>query len=389
MTCKRVWPWLGPLLGIGVGVSTGGCEQAAPPFDELPLRDALRADPGVVASLPAESRVRLAARFEAARAADVKVDELPDDPGAAPVPAATWVELADRVRQARAAEPLLLGLIHERAAWPVAGDQGSAAPLPTLQGPAAGATRDLEERALTGHAGVELRILMAASGARRLERVVGWPVGAVALDDTVYVDAAWLVVLASSDDARAGQALDGGASEAGPPSGAGSAGGLLPDGRDAGSPENALSSTLRDLPATRRDAGASSSSTSTGWSSPSTSSSTSSSTSPPQVDPAAVQDACDTCASSCADDQSTDVGDATGAGYDDSGCDSGGDGGDDTTTSGGCDSGEGDTANSCAADSGGESEGGCHVLPRPRRHRQTPSAWLWTPLGYLFLRRRP
>src|SRR5687768_14737658 len=48
-----------------LGASCGGMD---PPLDELPLRDALSAQPEVIAALPPEARRRLAGRLEAARA---------------------------------------------------------------------------------------------------------------------------------------------------------------------------------------------------------------------------------------------------------------------------------------------------------------------------------
>ena len=80
-------------------------------------------------------------------------------------------------------------------------------PLPPLEGPAAPATtRDLELRALDGRgrAGVALRGLVRAAGATRLERVTGWPAAAIAVGDTVYVNASWLVALAALDDPDGG-----------------------------------------------------------------------------------------------------------------------------------------------------------------------------------------
>src|SRR5207344_31238 len=69
MRCEKVW-----LLGaLAVLV---GCGDDQPPLDELPLRDALRADPGVIAALAPPARSRLAARLEAARAGDEASDEL-------------------------------------------------------------------------------------------------------------------------------------------------------------------------------------------------------------------------------------------------------------------------------------------------------------------------
>lgn len=65
-------------------VLLAGCDEAAPPFDELPLRDALRADPVVVCDLSEMARGRLAARFELARADDKGVDVLADHSSGGP-----------------------------------------------------------------------------------------------------------------------------------------------------------------------------------------------------------------------------------------------------------------------------------------------------------------
>ena len=119
-------------------VLLAGCDDGAPPFEDLPLRDALRADPTVLAGLSNETRSRLASRFEAARAEDRTVDEIQGNSDTGPSALAAAV---DRVRQQRQAEPLLLGLIHDGAAWPVGGDGApSVAALPPLEGQTAGAT---------------------------------------------------------------------------------------------------------------------------------------------------------------------------------------------------------------------------------------------------------
>jgi len=93
-----------------------GCDQGPPPFDELPLRDALHASPEVVALLPDSARVQLAARFDSARARDDTTDELETSEAAAPV---AMVAALDRVRQGRKGEPLVVGVLNHGAAWPI------------------------------------------------------------------------------------------------------------------------------------------------------------------------------------------------------------------------------------------------------------------------------
>ena len=177
-----------------------GCAEEGPPLDELPLRDALRADPQVVASMSDERRARLAARLAAARTADVASDPVA---GAAGDASALVAEL-DAARGRRSAEPLIVGEIRDGTARPTVADRGDAdtTPLPPLE-PAADVT-PLEARALAGAAGSLVRAVLAASGARNLRRVVGWPIGAVALGDTAYVNGAWLAALARVDAPDAG-----------------------------------------------------------------------------------------------------------------------------------------------------------------------------------------
>ncbi|HSS38979.1 MAG TPA: hypothetical protein VLT58_09430, partial [Polyangia bacterium] len=177
-------------------VTWGGCAGAAPPFEELPLRDTLRAEPDVVATLPDDARARLGARFQAAGAGDTAAD-----PIAIGTPSASALAAeVDRARQARSADALVVGVVGGGAAQALpAGTQSAAtSPLPPLEGAAATSTADVEARALNGAAGASLRELIAAAHAQRLERVVGWPVAAVAVGDTVYVNGAWLVALAPS-----------------------------------------------------------------------------------------------------------------------------------------------------------------------------------------------
>lgn len=178
-----------------------GCGEGAPPLDQLPLRDALRADPQVVAAMPETARLQLGDRLEAGRAADETSDAVDDAlaPG-------VLVTALDDARARRQADALLVGAVASGVARPVPPtDVAASTPLPDLEGELATTTAALEARSLAGRAGVSLRALLAVSSARRLQRVVGWPIGAVAIGDTVYVDAAWLVALAP------GAGLDGGA----------------------------------------------------------------------------------------------------------------------------------------------------------------------------------
>lgn len=350
------WNYVWPLLLLA------GCDQGEPPFDELPLRDALRAAPAVLANLSDPTRARLASRLEAARAGDTTVDHFSEELAAS---RALVVGTMDRARQARQAAPLLLGVIQNGAAWAIGGDDDpSGAALPPMEGVVATSTADLEARALAGHAGVELRILIAASGAHRLERVVGWPSGAVAIDDTLYVNASWLVALARTEpDGLDGGVLDTGLSVQGQAprflGPAATAPGGLPTAAAPSSVEDVTGAVAHE---TRfyGDAGAA----------PATPTAPSSETS--QQSPAG-----DACAS-------------------DSGCENASEDTSDAEDDD-CASSDESSDASCASESGGADvgemdSGGCQMVPRPRppKKKGSPlSAWLLAPLGYLFHRRRP
>lgn len=385
------WRCIWPLLVLA------GCDQGEPPFDELPLRDALRADPAVLATLPDAARARLASRFEDAREGDSIVDHFSDDPSEA---CELRVFNVDRTRQARQAEPLLLGLIRGGAAWSIDGDDAATqATLPPLGGVPATATADVEARALDGQAGAKLRTLMSASGAQHLERVLGWPSGAVAIDDTIYVNASWLVALAPAQ----ARGLDGGALDGG-----------IPDGEltSAIQPARAptVSTTVAVLPSTlvpppslegiteavadtagprfRADAGA---------------------PTPPRTEPSSstsgpiiTDDACITCADGCASAEGQDYG-SDDTNYDEGAYvgsdDACGSAPEDPPSEGvdDCASSEDGSGDPCASpstevDASGMESSGCQIAPRaamPRKKGSRPSAWLLAPLGYLFYRRRP
>jgi uncharacterized membrane protein YgcG len=351
------------------------------------LRDALRADPAVVAALPDGARARLATRFEVTRSKDRTIETVTDDPMATPE---TRVAQLDRVRQRRQAEPLLLGVMAADAAWAIEGDSlpSGEVHLPPLEGARASTTAAIEARALAAHAGVELGLLLAASGAHRLERVVGWSVGAVAIDDTIYVNGAWLVALAPAE-LDGGVAIDGGVTVTGgarkpAPAGSGPSG-----SRPSAEPDP--QAAIRNTPAPRH-------STDAGTASPPTST--------PQpsenADPATAE-LCNACAEGCAscdvqgcadngggdgsyDGTEDGTDDPCAASSDDSSdsCDS-----DSQTADDSCDSGSQSTGDSCDSGGGSMDGGGeCQVGRVPRSKPSHTLAWMVAPLGYLTFRRR-
>lgn len=188
------------------------CAGAAgddPPYEGLPLRDALTADPAVIASLTADARRELAERLEEARLAEHDTQAAIAEPDATP---AREARALDEAREARGTDTLVVAAMRRSGmvleAEPLAADvraepASPRSPLPPLEGPTSNATAALEAQALAGHAGEVLAELVQSSGARRLVRVTGWPSGAVAAGDVVYVNAAWLVALADEPAAVA------------------------------------------------------------------------------------------------------------------------------------------------------------------------------------------
>ena len=203
------------MAGTLMLLALAGCDDGTPPLDQLPLRDALRVDPAVIATLPDDARQRLATRLETARTTDDASDPVAGDPGATQ-PALLMTE-ADAARALRAGDALIVGTIASGMARALPDlPAGASPPLPPLEIEAtATALTENESRALQGSAATVLRGLLATSGAHHLRRVVGWPTGAVAIGDTVYVGGAWLAALAPAVSA------DGGADAGAPaPSGA-------------------------------------------------------------------------------------------------------------------------------------------------------------------------
>lgn len=209
---KALAGMLGVLASIVI-VSIVGCSgEDAPPYEELLVRDALRAEPKVVAAVLASDQRTLADRMEHER--DAAHDPQRVDIDEKPLSAAEVVAQIDTARAANGKDAWVATIVRTESRYVEARslsrrDAGSnedpTTPLPPLEGePASASTRDVEARALGGRAGTVLRNLVAETHATRLVRVTQWPAGAVAIRETVYVNAAWLVAMAALDDADAG-----------------------------------------------------------------------------------------------------------------------------------------------------------------------------------------
>ncbi len=382
------------MAGTLMVLALAGCDDGAPPLDQLPLRDALRVDPAVMATLSDDARQRLATRLETARTGDDASDPVAGDPAA--TQPAVLVNEADAARAQRSGDALIVGMIANGVAraLPDISIGASAplparasAPLPPLEVEAtAPALTAIESRALLGNAATVLRGLLATSGAHHLRRVVGWPTGAVAIGDTVYVGGAWLAALAPATGA------DGGA-DAGVPSPSGAATAADGIAANAAAPaatvapasderESPDAGTVRATPATDNVG-----SPYPGYDGgvivvypPST----------PQPPPTtSTDDSCGATAGSCAacGAASTDDSDSCDGSTDDS-CNSTDDGSNDScnnTSSDGSD----DSCNNTSSDSGDETN--CQVSRSSRRHGGTSPRMmlsLFAPLAFLFSRGR-
>ncbi|WP_437929552.1 hypothetical protein WMF37_09865 [Sorangium sp. So ce291] len=177
----------------------GACGAETPPYEDLPLRDALSAAPEVLAALPEEALRDVALRLEEAHGAAGGETAIA---GAEIASVPALVRSADAAREERGEDAIVLGALEPSAEGfvlrsLVAERRPEAPPdRPVLAGePPSPETAQLEEAALDGRAGVILAELARRAGARDLIRVTGLPAGVVALDRTVYVNAAWLVAL--------------------------------------------------------------------------------------------------------------------------------------------------------------------------------------------------
>lgn len=216
--CRQVERGRRGLSGLGVALLCSGwfaCGAETPPLSELELRDALRADPAVIARLSAAEGQHLAERLEAARE-QPEPDATTTAGGAAP---AHLLASLDDGRAAHGKDALALAQLrrHDASVGLVA---VAVAPADTpaalwLLNPAPAEADTMsaarERGALAGRAGRILSALSQETGANTLVRVSGWPVGVVEQDGTLFVNAAWLVALSVLDPPATGTAAPEGA----------------------------------------------------------------------------------------------------------------------------------------------------------------------------------
>ena len=186
------------LIGSLAFLGCGGEPDA--PFDELSLRDALRAKPEAILNLQPQVKMALAQRFQAAIGTASPPFQLTDPR------ATTWGERTlrmDEERERKGQDAMVT------AQWLVAGNgwmlesatsqtdrSAPSRPLPALTGPDADATQSEESRALSGRAGAIVELLWRQSAAPVLIRAPIWPVGVTATPDAVFVNPSWLTALA-------------------------------------------------------------------------------------------------------------------------------------------------------------------------------------------------
>jgi hypothetical protein len=224
--------------------SFGGCADGsdAPPYDELLLRDALRADPRSIESVPAPMKKTLGERLEregttttttttqttqttqtttkTAKTASSMTTSYELDAQGDRLSAQEIALKIDEQRAAKSEDALVVSVIEDSTqkivkaralriekASATGADDKDLPPLPAIEGePAPEGTRDAEARALGGRAGKTLRAILADTKASRVVRISGWPVGAVVIDDTLYVNGSWLVAMAALESGNSAAA---------------------------------------------------------------------------------------------------------------------------------------------------------------------------------------
>jgi hypothetical protein len=345
------------------------CGAEAPPLEELELRDALQAQPGVVAAMTLGARRDLARRL-ADESELFRTELVAGDADVWQAWPEEQIRVADSFLEDRGEDAMVLSVVHlgdhegELESWALDGHvldgiQSVGPELPLLEGLVAEETEALEAAALEGRAGAIVQDIVDESGASRLERVEGWPVGVVAIGDFVFVNGAWLVAM--SPGARIA----------------------------ADAPSRAhvrRERTVRRL--APRDARAPSPRESAGAARPQAADVIVSSIVTARV----ARDACDDCDEACedaCDDACDDVcddtcndddGTAGAAGTSDTTSTGG------TTDSGGTGGGGSSGCDSCGDGGGSDSSGLCTV--HGRRRRGTSAGWLLAPLLGLFLSSR-
>lgn len=209
--------------------ATEACSDSPPPLAELSMRDALGAEPAVVLSLPQESREALADKFKGTLETQTVTEEAE---GLGAITPAEEVRSIDDARAAQDKDSLLAAdvkvaqgrlVAHARAftelsqsdAGPAPSASAANAPLatqlPPIEGDVPTETKEEETRALSGAAGRVIARMLADTHAHRVMRVTRWPMAAVAIDDVVYVNAAWLVAMAAREPVTNAAANAGGA----------------------------------------------------------------------------------------------------------------------------------------------------------------------------------
>ncbi|NUQ78066.1 MAG: hypothetical protein HUU21_31425 [Polyangiaceae bacterium] len=194
---------------LGLAALLPACGPETPPYEDLPLRDALRASPETLAALPEEARLDLALRLVDAQDDIENVDAIDETPARAGVPsAAALVRGADEAREAEGKDALVLGSIEPRGddlfvvrqvaleELPGGGLDPASLEVPSDEAPSI-TTKALEDAALRGKAGAVLAALAQRAGADDRIRITGWPAGVIVVDRTVYVNASWLVAMSA------------------------------------------------------------------------------------------------------------------------------------------------------------------------------------------------
>ncbi len=208
--------------------ATEACSDSPPPLAELSMRDALGAEPAVVGELPAYAKEALADKFKGALESQAVTEETE---GAGAITPAEEVRAIDDARAAQDKDCLLAAdvtvakgrlVAHTRSfSEPDASAEPKPPVLPPIEGDVPTVTRDEETRALSGAAGRVISRMLVDTHARRVMRVTRWPMAAVAIDDVVYVNAAWLTAMAAREPVRntaATNAAQGGVSFVSPQS---------------------------------------------------------------------------------------------------------------------------------------------------------------------------
>lgn len=211
LSTQRLFPCAATLLALA---ALSACGEEAPPYSDLPLRDALNAAPEVLASLPDEALRDIAARLEETQASVGENTAVTGVEIRAPL---VIIRSADAQREEEGKDANVLGAIDASPDGFVLRSiaAGSARPdpydPPAPSGPPPEASALREDAALRGRAGVILADLALRSGANEFIRVTGAPVGAVAFDGAVYVNASWLVAMSALEPPGAMNVITSGA----------------------------------------------------------------------------------------------------------------------------------------------------------------------------------